>query len=408
MSKPPSSDVNHPQQLPITTFDIVKDKVQKKSNEIIGFIGKHKVAVAVLALPSLPFIVVAAAIMTIATVVFSPAIAYYAFKSNKEKEEYKQKIKKLPVTSSKESDGGSKKEAQESAARRANDIAANYIAENKYSPNASKPGGKAGPNDGAESAPKKAGPAEAHAVDSASKGLERLRNRKYPMKGVHDKEDPEKVREFCLKHPEFYESPTQELQKEYNIMMGTILEKYPLFTDEQILEVHQEETRDGIQWVDNHALVQQQGGKGCTAAVTAMLIRDHGLIPKHELNKRSASDEDVIIKDLNAAGLGCIKKTPKDIEELRQDIIKGGSAIVSLTGGKPGDKGSIGSHVIIIDEISEASSGYKMKIRDPWHGWSITITAEAFLQQWVSDKNIYQAKLKVDDAILKRDLKGNA
>jgi|GEM_PF-5399558 len=107
----------------------------------------------------------------------------------------------------------------------------------------------------------------------------------------------------------------------------------------------------------------QPGVRACTAAVTAMMILDSGKqCDISALRTRNIGTERLMVSDLQRAGLTPLVSLPKSRDELRSMIVNHGSAIVSVNSGN-------GGHVILVDEISRDTA----KIRDPFHGWSITI-----------------------------------
>ena len=80
---------------------------------------------------------------------------------------------------------------------------------------------------------------------------------------------------------------------------------------------------------------------------------------------------------LKQAGLNVVTTHTKNLKELRNAIIKNGSCITHV--GKLGSS-EIGGHVIIVDEISKDLKN--VRLRDPYHGWEITVNAEDFLKEW--------------------------
>jgi hypothetical protein len=134
---------------------------------------------------------------------------------------------------------------------------------------------------------------------------------------------------------------------------------------------------------NNKAIIQQQAVRGCTAAATAMLIKDNGKEPNwSEVQRRNLANKEIQLADIRAAALKPIVVQLKGdlLPALRDAITKKGSAIVSVNG-------EIGAHVIVVDEVSEKG----VRLRDPYHGWEITVTHEAFLKRW-SDKEIIQVE----------------
>ncbi|MBA3721230.1 MAG: hypothetical protein H0W88_02375 [Parachlamydiaceae bacterium] len=154
-----------------------------------------------------------------------------------------------------------------------------------------------------------------------------------------------------------------------------------LFSDSEIVEkldiVKTKEIAPGISvgyTKYEKAIIQQQATRGCTAAAAAMLIMDNGKNPNlHGLQTRNIGYDDDHVRDFKEAGL-LISLNPADsLLGLRTLLIKNGPAIVTICG-------KLGGHDMLVDEVSEDLS--RVRIRDPYHGWEITITAEAFLKEW--------------------------
>ncbi len=126
------------------------------------------------------------------------------------------------------------------------------------------------------------------------------------------------------------------------------------------------------------AIIQQQGVRGCTAATAAMLIMDNCTednikVDVNALRTRNIGNDDYQLQDIEKAGFTPEMNQASNLFELRNLIIKNDSAIVTVCG-------RIGGHVIIVDEISEDLS--QIRLRDPYHGWEITVTKDAFLNEW--------------------------
>lgn len=154
-----------------------------------------------------------------------------------------------------------------------------------------------------------------------------------------------------------------------------IVEKLPIVRRQLIGDkVYAEFTKYG------KAIIQQQATRGCTAATSAMLIVDNGKQPKiSNLKMRNLGDDANQIKDMKEAGLKPVINTANTLLELRKLILKHGSAIVSVNN-------KLGAHVIVADDISANLS--RIRLRDPYHGWEITVTKEAFLKEWSGGKAI--------------------
>lgn len=152
------------------------------------------------------------------------------------------------------------------------------------------------------------------------------------------------------------------------------------FADEDILLIHKVIRKEQIPLNKNifieysehgKAIIQQQATRGCTAAVAAMLIADHGkTVDIHELKMRNLGGDTNILKDIRKAGLTPIETEISSLDELRKAIEKNGSGIVSITGD------TIGNHVIVVDNVSADLKS--VRLRDPYHGWEITVKAESF------------------------------
>lgn len=126
----------------------------------------------------------------------------------------------------------------------------------------------------------------------------------------------------------------------------------------------------------NKAIIQQQATRGCTAAVAAMLIMDHGKNSNlDELCHRNLGNDENQIRDIENAGLTPLVNNATDLKGLKILLQKHGPAIAKLSG-------SLGGHVIVVDEVSEDLS--KVRLRDPYHGWEITVTSEAFMKEWAA------------------------
>ncbi|QDQ26288.1 hypothetical protein FNU76_07895 [Chitinimonas arctica] len=121
-------------------------------------------------------------------------------------------------------------------------------------------------------------------------------------------------------------------------------------------------------------IIQQQAARGCTAAVTAMLIMEHGKEPDvGALVSRNLGNSDLQACDIKKAGLLPIKNTVKDLKELKTAIDENGPAIVVLH-----DK--LGGHVVVADDVSADLA--EVRLRDPHHGWEITVGVDAFIAEW--------------------------
>jgi len=160
-----------------------------------------------------------------------------------------------------------------------------------------------------------------------------------------------------------------------------------LFSDREIIEnlplIRREEIGSGIyaSYTENEkAIIQQQATRGCTAATAAMLIMDNGRTPNLRcLKERNLGTDEDQLRDIQAAGLTGVINQANDLSQLRELIIRNGSAVVSVSE-------ALGAHVIVVDEVSEDLS--QIRLRDPYHGWEITVSQGAFLKEWHGGKAI--------------------
>lgn len=153
------------------------------------------------------------------------------------------------------------------------------------------------------------------------------------------------------------------------------------YSDKDILKVHKvtksitvtdsQNTLKICYTKHNKPIIQQQATRGCTAAVTAMLIYEkRQSVDINKLNIRNLGNDSDQEHDIKAAGLTPLTSKCSSLEELKRLIEKDGSAIVSVS--------SIGGHVIVVDEVLDD----RVRIRDPYHGWEVDLKKEAFLLSW--------------------------
>jgi hypothetical protein len=163
-----------------------------------------------------------------------------------------------------------------------------------------------------------------------------------------------------------------------------------LFKDEEILAVHSPIRNKVIDKVEvgysqfGKAIIQQQATRGCTAATAAMLIDDNGKgFDPDALRSRNLGRTEDQVRDIAQAGLDpIVSNISKDLQTLSNLIKQNGSAIVSIDG-------ELGGHVIVVDEVSDDFK--QVRLRDPYHGWEITVTADAFSQRY-SGGEVIQVK----------------
>ncbi len=122
---------------------------------------------------------------------------------------------------------------------------------------------------------------------------------------------------------------------------------------------------------DGKTMIQQQAVRGCGAACAAMLIEDHGKTSNAKsIKETNLATDKKLLGWLQQAGLkGRTAKVNATIKDIESFINQYGSIAVTVYG--------IGLHEIIIDSIQ----ANRATIRDPFHGWRITIGADELLKQ---------------------------
>jgi Papain-like cysteine protease AvrRpt2 len=130
----------------------------------------------------------------------------------------------------------------------------------------------------------------------------------------------------------------------------------------------------------------QESPEGCSAGVAAMLALDHGkVVNYHEFKSRKAACYARITQDLEGAGL-TVKSTPLEnledpaskelvIDRLKASIQENGPTCVRIQ-----PVGSTMAHWVIVDDVSLEQ--HMVTLRDPWHGYMIGVTLDAFSVQW--------------------------
>lgn len=133
-------------------------------------------------------------------------------------------------------------------------------------------------------------------------------------------------------------------------------------------------------------VILQQATRGCTAAVTAMLIMDLGGTPDLEaLMTRNLGTIHYMIGDIKKAGFipveSQLSSEAEALKELQGLIAKNGSIIVGVNSG-------IDGHVVVVDDIT--ADGL-VCLRDPYHGWEIAVGYEDFLKSLSVSHPVLQA-----------------
>lgn len=122
-------------------------------------------------------------------------------------------------------------------------------------------------------------------------------------------------------------------------------------------------------------LIQQLGIHGCTAAATAMLLIDsEEEVDIRSFKERKFGTASQMVLDIEKGKKrALLTQIPEKLEGLRTHIDKFGSAILPINDRK------IGGHVIVLDNISPDL--LLAEIRDPYHGWAITVKASVLWEK---------------------------
>ncbi len=178
----------------------------------------------------------------------------------------------------------------------------------------------------------------------------------------------------------------QEAQK-FNKNSGKIEKTFGiLFNDEEIIEKEEIEKVETLGLKNkknifikytkyNKPILQQKASYGCTRTVAHMLILENkGQIDLDHMAEVKLGNN-FQLDALKEAGLTVINSSLKNeinyLQKLKDLINVNGSAIVPIFDQSKG--------FLIVDEISPDLK--KVRVRDPFHGWEITVTAEAFLKK---------------------------
>ena len=171
-----------------------------------------------------------------------------------------------------------------------------------------------------------------------------------------------------------------------------------IFKDEEIIEYHPvlrkeslgvytnsyEEEDVYVDFTQNEkAIIQQQATRGCIAATAAMLIKDQKKeFSFIELSTCNLGNDEDTKQYIRRAGLKPMVSQAVSLEDLKTQLSSYGSAIVSISDPQAG------GHSIVVDEVSEDLQ--RVRLRDPYHGWEITVSAAAFQLRWGSNQKIIQ------------------
>ncbi|VHO03289.1 papain-like cysteine protease family protein [Candidatus Rhabdochlamydia sp. T3358] len=197
-----------------------------------------------------------------------------------------------------------------------------------------------------------------------------------PFESMHDKCNIFEDKEIIAHHPVIRKELLEECK---NLNTGEEEKVYIEFTQ------------------NNKAIIQQQATIGCTAATAAMLIKDRGGKPDFStLQCRNLGNDEDIQQDIQNAGFRPMitRLIPNSLPKLRKQLLEYGSAIVSIWDPQAG------GHSIVVDEVSKNLS--QVRLRDPYHGWEITVSAEVFQSRWI-DLDCTVIQIENEAAISKKD-----
>ena len=172
-----------------------------------------------------------------------------------------------------------------------------------------------------------------------------------------------------------------------------------LFSDSEIVRVHTVHSGD----IDSPRVnengkfvVQQQGVEACPYGVMDMFSGDHGKYPDFPSSGGRSMSHEIVAKIMHDRGLPLMTSTitydeSRNISglfQLKKLLNKYGSLILGILDRK------LGSHFIIIDEI--ADNFQTVRLRDPWHGWDITVKADA-IRKRISDPRVLHLPYDIQD-----------
>lgn len=148
-------------------------------------------------------------------------------------------------------------------------------------------------------------------------------------------------------------------------------------TDEEIIKVHECQSyalkHKGQLYVgyyeDGKCIIQQPAVRACVPTALAMILEDQKINFDFEiLFETNLADNNNIVHWLKPYEYEMIPLT-SDVKTISNWIAENGSLLASIHAQK------IGSHMIVVDSINND----QVTIRDPFHGWRITIKTKLFL-----------------------------
>ncbi|MBX7149680.1 hypothetical protein K1X76_11455 [bacterium] len=148
-------------------------------------------------------------------------------------------------------------------------------------------------------------------------------------------------------------------------------EAWPALHDRNINGVFYGITSDG------RHVIHQASKRGCVMTCALMLALDHRIsVDQNTLLNATLTNEQTAIQYFQDLGVTTYFNEIVEIKKLEVLITENGAAMVGIGG-------EIGGHEIIVDYLSLRQN--RAIIRDPYHGWSITISADSLNRRMLSE-----------------------
>lgn len=157
------------------------------------------------------------------------------------------------------------------------------------------------------------------------------------------------------------------------------------FRDSEIIDVLVKRTshKEVLKTTSGKAVLQQQSVRGCTAACVEMLRADQGFrVDWNRMKAMNLGTNETMSAQLRLSGIE-LKVCERVSFDALQDLLnKYGSAIVGV-------QTDIKAHAVILDRINLKEK--YVDLRDPYHGWAVRVTLEAFQKAIGSHTETIQA-----------------
>lgn len=132
-------------------------------------------------------------------------------------------------------------------------------------------------------------------------------------------------------------------------------------------------------------VILQQAAKSCVPTCVAMIVLDHGKTPDYEaISKTNLPKKEQASVWVKKAGLTPVLTELEDPQNTTKVLIQclqeNGPGILQISQSK------LSGHTIVLDAISETAN--TAIIRDPFHGWSLTIRLDALLS-WIGNREYF-------------------